>query len=157
MELQRNRCLEDLEDPAFVLQPDAALLRAGPAELRQLFAAPFRLDPPGRDHRHQRDHAMELLCQSVAEDVVALQFGVPPDPRLFAQELCDADLQCAAKIRDPTFVAFGQADVVEVCVADESVAVKFHDVLCFRSSCMWSAILNSSIAVPGVSPEEDPT
>jgi hypothetical protein len=120
--LQRDRGLENLEEARLVPDLDAALPIRRATEPLELLTRGPGLDVARRDDRHQRADAFELLPERLAEDVVAAQLGIPPDLGLLAEQLRHADFERPLKVRDPAPATLYEADVVQMCVADEGIA-----------------------------------
>src|SRR5580704_19606197 len=83
MHLQMNRGLKDFENAHLVVKADASLLLGGLHEFREFLASPFGLDVAGRDNRDECRDAAQSFEQDLRKRIVALQFGVAPDVRLF--------------------------------------------------------------------------
>src|SRR5258708_33472400 len=117
---------ENLENARFVVDPQAAVLVSGFAELVDFLAAPFRLDVSRRHHSDQRGDPLEAVGQRDRKIVVALKLRVPPDARLLPKELSDANLEGPVKAGHPPLAALDQPDIVEVGITDEGITFEGH-------------------------------
>ena len=70
---------------------------------------------------------MQSLDQRFPKEVVALELGITPDLRWFAEQLAEPDFKRPMQVRDPSLAPFDQAHVIHVSVADEGITLKVHD------------------------------
>jgi hypothetical protein len=100
-------------------------LGSGIAEFLQFPARPFGFQITGRDQGNQNSHAPEPFQKRIGEDVIAVQFGIAPDFRLFPQKLPHTYRERAMKVANP-LVPLSRTLVVEVSVTDEDLGIEFH-------------------------------
>ena len=81
----------------------------------------------------------DAVDERVGKHVVALQFAVTPDSRLFAKQLTKTHPETFVKRLDPSGQALVERLIIDVRVADEDIVLKG-----------WS---RSHIILEGVSPD----
>src|SRR5262249_49499637 len=119
-----ERRLDHLEDPGFVFHDHSARPLGHAAESIDLLRAPLRAEIARREYGNERRGLRELIHDFVGEDVVSLQFLVPPDPRISPFEPAQKLLKGFVKDGDPTVLPARQRLVVDVGVTDEDVAIE---------------------------------
>jgi hypothetical protein len=126
MLLERHGGFDDLEHPGLVTDADAPGLRRRLDEFTQLAQAPVGLQIARGNDRNQNRDTGQAIHQAIREDVIALEFWVPPDLRRSPQQLPETDLQGPVKARNPPLLALDESHIINMGVTDENVVLETH-------------------------------